>query len=241
MGSRSWQYPFSNRESRRSYSRGCSETKTEMGLRISRSRHRLCLPQRFRRKGLCGQRGWHGLFAQRPNRMHLLDLSSGRGRPNRHPHREQWRGSVFWRPAGQHVRRQRQPPALFFGKRVWMTTFMPRSPERQNWRTAGFMFLCRVALNRLPPGNPSYQCCTFRGSLVALDAASGKQIWKSYTISEPAKPTGKSAAGTPKWGPSGVALWSSPTVDLASQSDLCQHRRKLLRSGHLRERCRPCF
>ncbi len=64
-------------------------------------------------------------------------------------------------------------------------------------------------------GNPSYECCTFRGSLVALDAASGKQIWKSYTVPEPAKVTGKSAAGTSKWGPSGVALWSSPTVDLA--------------------------
>jgi polyvinyl alcohol dehydrogenase (cytochrome) len=67
-------------------------------------------------------------------------------------------------------------------------------------------------------GNPSYECCTFRGSLVALDAASGKQIWKAYTIPEPAKPTGKNAAGTPKWGPSGVALWSSPTVDLARKA-----------------------
>jgi len=67
-------------------------------------------------------------------------------------------------------------------------------------------------------GNPSYECCTFRGSLVALDAANGKQIWKTYTISEPAKPTGKTAAGTSKWGPSGVALWSSPTVDVARKA-----------------------
>jgi len=63
-------------------------------------------------------------------------------------------------------------------------------------------------------GNPAYECCTFRGSLVAVDAASGKQVWKSYTIPEPAKQTGRTAAGTPQWGPSGVALWSSPTVDL---------------------------
>jgi polyvinyl alcohol dehydrogenase (cytochrome) len=67
-------------------------------------------------------------------------------------------------------------------------------------------------------GNPGYECCTFRGSLVALDATSGKQIWKSYTIPEPAKPTGKSVAGTLKWGPSGVALWSSPTLDLARKA-----------------------
>jgi polyvinyl alcohol dehydrogenase (cytochrome) len=63
-------------------------------------------------------------------------------------------------------------------------------------------------------GNPSYECCTFRGSLVALDALSGKQIWKTYTISDLAKPTGKTVSGTSKWGPSGVALWSSPTVDV---------------------------
>ena len=67
-------------------------------------------------------------------------------------------------------------------------------------------------------GNPSYECCTFRGSLVALDAVSGKQIWKSYTISEPAKPLGKTASGTSKWGPSGVALWSSPTLDLGRKA-----------------------
>ncbi len=26
---------------------------------------------------------------------------------------------------------------------------------------------------------PAYECCKFRGSLVALDAATGKQIWKT--------------------------------------------------------------
>ncbi len=30
---------------------------------------------------------------------------------------------------------------------------------------------------------PNYPCCTFRGSVVALDASTGKQIWKTYTIS----------------------------------------------------------
>lgn len=56
--------------------------------------------------------------------------------------------------------------------------------------------------------NPAFACCTFRGSLAVLDAASGKQIWKTYTIAEPAKQNGNT------WGPSGAALWSSPTLDL---------------------------
>ena len=59
---------------------------------------------------------------------------------------------------------------------------------------------------------PDYECCRFRGSLVALDAASGKQIWKTYTIDEPHR-TKKNKTGTQLWGPSGAPIWSSPTID----------------------------
>jgi polyvinyl alcohol dehydrogenase (cytochrome) len=62
--------------------------------------------------------------------------------------------------------------------------------------------------------DPSYPCCTFRGSIVALDTASGSQIWRTYTIAEEPKPTHKSAQGVQYWGPSGAAVWSSPTADL---------------------------
>jgi polyvinyl alcohol dehydrogenase (cytochrome) len=61
---------------------------------------------------------------------------------------------------------------------------------------------------------PQYECCTFRGSLSALDAATGKVLWKSYTIAEEPKPTRKNKLGVQLWGPSGVGVWSSPTVDL---------------------------
>jgi polyvinyl alcohol dehydrogenase (cytochrome) len=60
---------------------------------------------------------------------------------------------------------------------------------------------------------PEYPCCTFRGNVVTLDAASGRKIWKSYTIPEEPKPTRKTSAGTQLWGPSGAAVWSSPTID----------------------------
>jgi polyvinyl alcohol dehydrogenase (cytochrome) len=62
-------------------------------------------------------------------------------------------------------------------------------------------------------GNPMYECCTFRGSVAALDAKSGAVIWKTYTIDEEAKPTKKNEAGTQLRGPSGGAVWSSPTID----------------------------
>jgi polyvinyl alcohol dehydrogenase (cytochrome) len=62
--------------------------------------------------------------------------------------------------------------------------------------------------------DPSYPCCTFRGSVVALETSSGKQIWQAYTIAEEPKATGKSSAGVQYWGPSGAAVWSAPTADL---------------------------
>ena len=58
----------------------------------------------------------------------------------------------------------------------------------------------------------TYECCKFRGSLVALDAATGKQVWKTYTVGEP-KPTKMNAIGTQLYGPSGVPIWSSPAID----------------------------
>jgi polyvinyl alcohol dehydrogenase (cytochrome) len=61
--------------------------------------------------------------------------------------------------------------------------------------------------------NPKYECCTFRGSLVALDVAGGALVWKTFTIATEAKPIGRNASGTTRWGPSGAGIWSSPTID----------------------------
>ena len=60
---------------------------------------------------------------------------------------------------------------------------------------------------------PKYECCKFRGALTALDAATGKQLWKSYTIAEAPHPVRKNRQGTQLWGPSGAGVWSSPTID----------------------------
>jgi len=58
----------------------------------------------------------------------------------------------------------------------------------------------------------AYECCRFRGSVVALDAGTGKQIWKTFMIPEP-RPTKKNAVGTQLWGPSGAPIWASPAID----------------------------
>jgi polyvinyl alcohol dehydrogenase (cytochrome) len=61
--------------------------------------------------------------------------------------------------------------------------------------------------------DPKYQCCTFRGSVVALDATTGKKIWQAFTIQEAMKATGTSPAGVQAYGPSGAGVWSTPTID----------------------------
>jgi polyvinyl alcohol dehydrogenase (cytochrome) len=61
--------------------------------------------------------------------------------------------------------------------------------------------------------SPNYPCCTFRGSLTAMDATSGEIIWRTYTVPEPER-RGTSSAGQPLWGPSGVGIWNAPTVDV---------------------------
>ena len=60
-----------------------------------------------------------------------------------------------------------------------------------------------------------YECCRFRGSLVALNGATGKQVWKTYTIPDAARRTKKNKSGTQLWGPSGAPIWTSPAIDVA--------------------------
>lgn len=53
---------------------------------------------------------------------------------------------------------------------------------------------------------PGYACCTFRGSIVALDANTGKMLWQTYTVPDNGGKTG---------GYSGGAIWQPPAIDAA--------------------------
>jgi polyvinyl alcohol dehydrogenase (cytochrome) len=61
--------------------------------------------------------------------------------------------------------------------------------------------------------DPRYPCCVFRGSVLALDAETGKRIWKTYMIDETPVPGKKNSAGMLIMGPSGAPVWNTPTVD----------------------------
>jgi polyvinyl alcohol dehydrogenase (cytochrome) len=61
--------------------------------------------------------------------------------------------------------------------------------------------------------DPTYSCCTFRGSVVAFDAASGRRLWQRYMIDEVPQQRGVTRTGAKVFSPSGAAIWNSPTVD----------------------------
>lgn len=61
---------------------------------------------------------------------------------------------------------------------------------------------------------PGENCCTFRGSLSALDVATGKLLWQSFTIPEKARLLDDvTQEGKAIWGPAGAAIWAPPLVD----------------------------
>lgn len=61
--------------------------------------------------------------------------------------------------------------------------------------------------------NPDYECCTFRGAVLALNKHTGEQVWKTRMVAKP-QVVGENSEGTPSWGPSGAPIWSSPTIDV---------------------------
>jgi len=71
---------------------------------------------------------------------------------------------------------------------------------------------------RVAGASKTYPCCTFRGSVVAVDANTGRQIWKTYIIPDEPKPAGKNPNGVQRWAPAGGAVWNSPTVDPKSHA-----------------------
>jgi polyvinyl alcohol dehydrogenase (cytochrome) len=103
-------------------------------------------------------------------------------------------GKMIWKTKVEDhpVSRITGAPTLYDGR-----LYVPVSSGEE--RTAGFSSV--------------YQCCTFRGSVSALDANTGKIIWKTYTVAGTPKATQKNSKGVQQWGPNGGAVWNSPTID----------------------------
>src|SRR5215472_614351 len=102
------------------------------------------------------------------------------------------------------------------GRELWKTRVDDHPAARVTGSPALIGATLFVPVSSIEEGtgaNPTYSCCSFRGSVVALQASTGKLQWKGYTIMQEAKPTATNSAGVQMMGPSGAAIWSSPTFD----------------------------
>jgi polyvinyl alcohol dehydrogenase (cytochrome) len=79
---------------------------------------------------------------------------------------------------------------------------------------SGRLYVPVSSFEEFSASSPDYPCCTSRGSVVALDANTGKQIWKTYTIPNAPKPVRKNGKGTQLFAPAGASVWNTPTIDL---------------------------
>lgn len=102
------------------------------------------------------------------------------------------------------------------GKQVWerkvdshQAALITGAPQYYNGR----LYVPVSSLEVLKAINPFYQCCTFRGSVVAVEAKTGGVIWQTYTVAEVTKKH-RNKIGVQQWGPSGAPIWNTPAIDV---------------------------
>ena len=102
------------------------------------------------------------------------------------------------------------------GELIWRTNIEPRLLAHITGATVlyrGLLYAGVAGSEEIVSGDPHYPCCTYRGSLSALEANTGRVVWKTYTIPDEPKPTKKNSLGTQLWAPAGASLWTAPTID----------------------------
>ena len=102
------------------------------------------------------------------------------------------------------------------GEEVWKTLTDPHPLARITGTPVlfeGRLLVPVASLEEPESGQADYACCTFRGFMSALDAATGRQIWKTYTIPDTPKVVGKNSRGKEMLAPAGAGIWATPTID----------------------------
>ncbi|HEX4709165.1 PQQ-binding-like beta-propeller repeat protein [Phenylobacterium sp.] len=103
------------------------------------------------------------------------------------------------------------------GKEIWRSAALDANPVAGITGTplvsGDRIFVPLTSVEEGAAHQPTYSCCSFQGSLAALDLKTGKTLWQTKVIPEALHPTHKNSAGTMMQGPAGGAIWSAPTVD----------------------------
>jgi len=77
----------------------------------------------------------------------------------------------------------------------------------------GKLYVPLSGTETLTGANLDVECCTSRGTVAAVDANSGKVLWRTQVIPEPLQKLGENAKGKQRFGPAGASVWNTPTVD----------------------------
>lgn len=102
------------------------------------------------------------------------------------------------------------------GHQIWKVNLDPHVAARITAAPVlqdGVLYVAVSSFEEVLASSPTYECCTFRGSVAALDASSGRKLWQTYSIPDSPHPTKKNAAGTQLWGPAGGGVWGTPAID----------------------------
>jgi polyvinyl alcohol dehydrogenase (cytochrome) len=102
------------------------------------------------------------------------------------------------------------------GRLLWKTKVDPHVVARITAGSTyyqGRLFVPVSSSEEFTSGHPDYPCCTSRGSVVALDASTGRQIWKAWVVPEEPQPYASNPNGVQVYKPAGGAVWNAPTVD----------------------------
>jgi polyvinyl alcohol dehydrogenase (cytochrome) len=82
----------------------------------------------------------------------------------------------------------------------------------------GKLFVPVSSSEEFSSGTPTYPCCTSRGSLVALDANTGKMLWKTFVVPGEVKAYRIQSNGVVLYRPAGGGVWATPTIDPVRQA-----------------------
>ncbi|MBK7951370.1 MAG: PQQ-binding-like beta-propeller repeat protein [Deltaproteobacteria bacterium] len=102
------------------------------------------------------------------------------------------------------------------GARLWKQSVDPHpnaSITGSITAHAGRLFVPVSSNDDINSMDPGFPCCTHSGAVVALDARTGAILWRTPTIPEAPRTTGRTAVGTEIRGPSGASIWNTPTLD----------------------------
>lgn len=102
------------------------------------------------------------------------------------------------------------------GKELWTTPLQEHPLQHITGAAAyhrGRIYQGIASQEEVAIRDVKYPCCTISGTVVAIDAGSGRLVWKNTTIPDPPKAIGTSTAGTVMYGPAGAGVWATPAID----------------------------